>query len=115
MQAVADCGFAVSPYPITLSLEMHCSIEQQVVLVKILKTVRQRSIWHLISHTARRVARFFTVNLTVCECRSSLIHGRPTLLVAGARLKAEAARPQSRRPAVTGAAHGQGSCESEEA
>ena len=37
VRAVMDVGFVVSPYPITLSLEMHCSPAQQEVLVTILR------------------------------------------------------------------------------
>ena len=37
IRAVMEVGFVTSPYPITLSLEMHCSPEQQVVLVAILE------------------------------------------------------------------------------
>ena len=39
IQATMDTGFLASPYAITLSLEMHCSIEQQEEIVRILKEV----------------------------------------------------------------------------
>lgn len=39
IQAVKDYGFVASPYPVILSFEQHCSIEQQVVMAQILKDV----------------------------------------------------------------------------
>ena len=39
IEAVAEDGFKVSPYPITFSLEMHCSPPQQIKLVKIMQDV----------------------------------------------------------------------------
>lgn len=39
IQAVKDYGFVASPYPVILSFEQHCSIEQQVVMAQILKEV----------------------------------------------------------------------------
>ena len=35
VRAIADYGFATSPYPIILSIENHCSLEQQKLLAKI--------------------------------------------------------------------------------
>jgi phosphatidylinositol phospholipase C delta len=37
--AVKRYGFMASPYPIIISAEVHCSLEQQVQLVKTLKEV----------------------------------------------------------------------------
>jgi len=39
IQAVHDFGFVVSPYPVILSLENHCSLEQQVRMAEILREV----------------------------------------------------------------------------
>lgn len=35
IRAIADYGFVTSPYPIILSIENHCSLEQQKLLAKI--------------------------------------------------------------------------------
>lgn len=39
IQAVKDYGFVASPYPVILSFEQHCSLEQQVVMAQILKDI----------------------------------------------------------------------------
>lgn len=39
IQALGDFGFENNPYPIILSIEQHCSLEQQVVAAKILKSI----------------------------------------------------------------------------
>ena len=46
IQATVDTGFVTSPYPITLSLEMHCSPEQQETLVQIIDDIcGDRLLW----------------------------------------------------------------------
>ncbi len=37
LQALADAGFVTSPYPLVLSLEMHCCWEQQAKIAAILR------------------------------------------------------------------------------
>lgn len=39
IQAIKDYGFLISPYPVILSIENHCSVEQQKVMAQHLKTI----------------------------------------------------------------------------
>lgn len=39
IEAIAKYAFVASPYPVILSLENHCSVEQQVTMTKILREV----------------------------------------------------------------------------
>jgi hypothetical protein len=39
IRAIAEYGFVTSPYPVVLSIENHCCLEQQKVLAKIMVDV----------------------------------------------------------------------------
>ncbi|XP_064421527.1 1-phosphatidylinositol 4,5-bisphosphate phosphodiesterase delta-3 isoform X1 [Latimeria chalumnae] len=41
IKTIKDCAFQVSPYPVILSLENHCSVDQQSVMTQHLKNILQ--------------------------------------------------------------------------
>ncbi|KAJ3187801.1 1-phosphatidylinositol 4,5-bisphosphate phosphodiesterase delta-4 [Gaertneriomyces sp. JEL0708] len=46
IEVIAKYAFVVSPYPLTLSLESHCGLEQQAVMAKILRDVLGDALIH---------------------------------------------------------------------
>ncbi|KAI9017519.1 PLC-like phosphodiesterase [Gaertneriomyces semiglobifer] len=46
IEAIAKYAFVVSPYPLTLSLESHCGLEQQAVMAKILRDILGDALIH---------------------------------------------------------------------
>ena len=39
LEAIRDHGFSVSPYPVILSLEVHCGIEGQQAMAKLVREI----------------------------------------------------------------------------